>query len=138
MSATTTKVLLADDEDDIRVTLGKRLRTRGYEVEIAVDGLEALDKVRSFGPDLLILDVMMPELNGFQVCRTLREDPGTRDLPVLMLTAKAQESDRFWGGEVGATRYITKPFSNQDLLDTVVQMLECASHTRNKGEEENA
>ncbi len=104
MGTTAKKVLLADDEDDIRITLGKRLKTKGYEVETAVDGLEALDKVKSFSPDLLILDVMMPELNGFQVCRALREDPKTKDLPVLILTAKAQESDRFWSEEVGATR----------------------------------
>ncbi|MBF0431967.1 MAG: response regulator [Fibrobacteria bacterium] len=120
----TYKILLADDEPDIVRTVRKRLEISGFEVATAQNGLEALEKLKEFKPDLVVLDVMMPELNGHQVCRTIREAPDTCDLPVIMLTAKAQESDKFWGGEVGASLYITKPFDDKVLISKIKELLE--------------
>jgi DNA-binding response OmpR family regulator len=117
------KILLVDDEPDILFTVKKRLQVNGFEVETAQNGVIALEKVNTFSPDAVILDVMMPEINGYQVCRTLRENPETESLPVIMLTAKAQESDKFWGEEVGATYYVTKPFDDKELVATVKQAL---------------
>ncbi len=117
------KILLVDDEPDILFTVKKRLQLNKFEVETAENGVMALEKVKTFEPDIILLDVMMPELNGYQVCRALREDEKTRQIPVIMLTAKAQESDKFWGEEVGATVYLTKPFDDKELVATVKEQL---------------
>ena len=117
------KILLVDDEPDIRLTVSKRLMTKGYRVTEAENGKIALDIIEKQVPDLVILDVMMPELNGYQVCRKLRERSETKELPVLMLTAKDQTTDRFWAEEVGVTEYITKPFEDEELLAAVQRLL---------------
>ena len=117
------KILLVDDEPDIRLTVSKRLMNKGYRVTEAENGKIALDIIEKQVPDLVILDVMMPELNGYQVCRKLRERPETKELPVLMLTAKDQTTDRFWAEEVGVTEYITKPFEDEELLAAVQRLL---------------
>ena len=117
------RILLVDDEPDIRITLSRRLKANGYEIDTAENGMEALEKVKVSLPDLVILDVMLPELNGYQVCRTLREDAKTRDLPVLMLTAKAQQTDKFWGEKIGVTAYLTKPVDENILIKTIDEIL---------------
>ncbi|MBI4575550.1 MAG: response regulator [Planctomycetes bacterium] len=109
-----------DDAEEIRLLVSTCLRQAGYEVEVAGDGAQALERLRRDPlPALVLLDVMMPEVNGFEVCRSLREDARTRDLPVVLLTSRSQPSDKFWGMDVGASHYMTKPFELQKLLQTV-------------------
>lgn len=99
------------------------LELEGYEVITASDGEEALNRVLSERPDLVILDVMMPKLNGKDVCRRLKSDPKTSKVPIIFLSAKAQELDVEAGLELGADAYVTKPFDPSDLLDTVATLL---------------
>jgi len=115
-----TRVLIAEDDAHIVESLSFILRRAGYEVAAVADGEAALVRVRSQrSPDLLVLDVMLPLRNGFEVLQALRADERTRALPVLMLTAKAQPHDRSMAEELGVDAYVTKPFSNQDVLDQV-------------------
>jgi two-component system alkaline phosphatase synthesis response regulator PhoP len=108
------RILIAEDEPDMRMGLRDNLQFEGYEVLEAEDGVDALRRVKDDRPDLLLLDVMMPKLDGLQVCKQIREAGFT--LPVLMLTAKSQEADIVRGLEVGADDYITKPFSIHEVL----------------------
>lgn len=110
------RVLVVDDEPDIVDIVTCLLEGEGYETLVARDGVEVAEAEH---PDLVLLDVMMPEMNGYQVCRLLKAKPEFRDTPVVMLTAKAQQSDQFWGLDSGATAYLTKPFDNRELLQTV-------------------
>ncbi len=120
----TKKVLLADDEEDILMlvsaTLGGDDR---YSLILARDGEEALTRAREEHPDLIFLDVMMPKMDGFEVCEQLKSDDGTKDIRVVMLTALAQEFDRQRADEVGADFYFTKPFSPTALLEKVDELL---------------
>lgn len=118
------KILIVDDERDIVNNLCIALETKDYETLKAYDGLEALEIARKEKPDLILLDIVMPKLNGYQVCRELKNDDTTKSIPILMLTAKTQESDRFWGKETGADEYITKPFDILALLEKIKQFLE--------------
>lgn len=111
-----TRILVVDDEATLVETLGYNLRREGYEVVTASTGTEALDKARNEGPDLIILDVMLPGMDGFEVCRRLRHE---MTVPVLMLTAKDEEVDKVVGLELGADDYLTKPFSLRELLARV-------------------
>ena len=113
------RVLVVDDEPDIVDIVTCLLEGEGYETLVARDGIEAVEVAEAERPDLVLLDVMMPEMNGYQVCRLLKAKPEFRDIPVVMLTAKAQQSDQFWGLDSGATAYLTKPFDNKELPDTV-------------------
>ena len=111
------RVLVVDDEQNIVDILQFNLEREGYEVVTASDGLEGLDKARSCDPDLILLDVMMPEMDGFQVCEKLRsEDKLT---PIIMLTAREEEADRVMGLELGADDYVSKPFSVRELMARV-------------------
>jgi DNA-binding response OmpR family regulator len=114
------KILVVDDELALQETLAYNLRRQGYEVEIAGDGPAALDSAHSFKPDLILLDVMLPGIDGFELCRILRQDS---NIPVLMLTARDDEIDRVVGLEVGADDYMTKPFSMRELMARVKAML---------------
>ena len=114
------KILVVEDEISLQETLMYNLKRQGYEVQICGDGLCALDSARSFRPDLVLLDVMLPGLDGFEVCRVIRQEMTT---PVLMLTARDDEIDRVVGLEVGADDYMTKPFSMRELLARVKAML---------------
>ena len=116
-------VLLVDDEKDLVDILTLRFQADGYEVIQALDGKEGLEKAKSEKPDMIILDVMMPKLNGYQVCKELKQDAKYKHIPIIMLTAKAQESDKFWGMETGADDYVTKPFDFGNLLETVKKYL---------------
>ena len=113
------KVLIAEDEAHIVTSLEFLMRTCDYEVRVARDGEEALRMAREWHPDLLLLDVMMPLCNGFEVCRRLREDPALRALKIVMLTAHGRDAQIERGLALGADVYVTKPFSNKDLVARV-------------------
>ncbi|MDB5101066.1 MAG: response receiver CheY associated with MCPs of class [Cyanobacteria bacterium RYN_339] len=112
-------ILIVDDEPDIRMILETYLQAHGFQTLTAADGIEAVEVGTAQRPDLVLLDVMMPDMSGFQVARLLKDDPTTSAIPVIMLTAKTQQSDRFWGLDSGAVAYIHKPFDLQDVLDQV-------------------
>jgi len=115
----TKKILIADDNQNIRDALTYLLEDEGYELLLAKDGAETLQKVRDLRPDLLFLDVMMPEINGYDVCRTIKTDPLLKNTYVIMLTAKGQVAEQERGKEVGANEYIVKPFSPMEILAKV-------------------
>ncbi len=117
------KILVVDDEMHILRIVKYKLESAGYEVLTALNGVDALRIVREEKPALIFLDVMMPGMNGYEVCSQLKNDPNTKDIIVIMLTAKGQESDKIKGLEVGVDEYITKPFSPQDLLDRTKDLL---------------
>ena len=118
------KIFIADDESGFVSTLRSRLEFEGYEVTTAPDGKAALEKIPGEMPDLVLLDIMMPAMNGYQVCRELKENEDTSSIPILMLTAKSQESDKFWGKEAGADAYITKPFDMDELIAEIEGLLD--------------
>ena len=117
------KILIVDDEPDILFMLRSRLEAHGYDIVSASSGDEALEKAKTESPDIILLDVMMPPPNGFQVCRTLKDDPAYKNIPIIMLTAKTTESDQFWGMESGADGYVTKPYNADELLAKIVELL---------------
>ena len=118
----TTKVLIVDDEPNIVVSLQFLMKKSGFETSVARDGDEALLEVERFRPDLVLLDVMMPRRDGYEVCQELRS-AGWNDLKIVMLTAKGREAEVTKGLAVGADSYVTKPFSTSELVDTVVRLL---------------
>ncbi len=117
------KILIVDDEVYILHILDFSLGAEGYEVITAADGEEALEKARTEKPDLVVLDVMMPKVDGFEACRRLKNDPETREMPVILLTAKGREVDRKMGIEVGADDYMVKPFSPSKLIQKIESFL---------------
>lgn len=119
----THKILIADDEANIVVSLEFMMKREGYEVQIARDGEQALEAIRSQHPDLVLLDAMMPVMTGFDVCAAVRADEALRDVRILMLTAKGRETDVARGVGVGADAYMTKPFSTRELMQKVRDML---------------
>lgn len=123
----TCKILIVDDEPNILVTLEYLMKREGYEVLLARDGLQALDVLRREHPRLVLLDVMMPGKNGFEVCQELRADEAIKDTVVLMLTAKGRDADVAKGMGVGADAYVTKPFSTRELVEKVRALLEGAA-----------
>jgi DNA-binding response OmpR family regulator len=114
-----TRVLIAEDDLHIVELLTFVLEREGYAVAAAVDGEAAIEHLRRDPPDLLILDVMLPRLNGFEVLKTIRADAKLKDLPVIVLTAKGQTQDRRTAEELGIDEFMTKPFSNRDVVATV-------------------
>ena len=121
--ADTKKIMVVDDEEDIRELIAYNLKKDGFTVSIASDGEEALKQIRAGHFDLLVLDLMLPGIQGMELCRTVRNDPKTKDLPIIMLTAKGEEVDRILGLEIGADDYITKPFSPRELVARVKAVL---------------
>ncbi len=119
-----TRILVVDDEPDALELVEFNLRQAGYEVAAAEDGAEAVEKARATLPHLIVLDVMLPEMNGLEVCKILRRDPATARIPIIMLTAKAGEIDRVLGLELGADDYVTKPFSPRELVLRVKNVLQ--------------
>ncbi len=122
------KILVVDDERQIVKLVEINLRKAGYEVVAAYDGVEALEKVESERPDMLVLDVMMPRMNGFDVLKRLQANPATENIPVIMLTAKAQDADIFAGWQSGVSSYLTKPFNPRELLTFVQRIFESMDH----------
>jgi two-component system alkaline phosphatase synthesis response regulator PhoP len=118
------KILVVDDDRGVRTFVIHMLEHEGYRVVIAADGEEALEKVETERPDLVVLDIMLPGKNGYQVCRSIKSGSGPHPPPpILMLSAKDQPSDRYWATRVGADGYLTKPFDPSDLLDAVQTLL---------------
>lgn len=117
-------ILIADDNENIRDALTYLLEDEGYELLLAKDGADALRKVRERKPDILFLDIMMPEMNGYDVCRTIKNDPNLKSIYVIMLTAKGQVAEQERGKEVGADEYIVKPFSPMEILARVKILLQ--------------
>ena len=113
------KILLVDDELNILKVVTKRLEVAGCQVAVAMDGETALMKVREAPPDLIVLDLMLPKINGYEVCTRLKQHPRYRHIPIVMFTAKTQEQDYWKGKECGADAYLTKPYSSGDLLQLV-------------------
>jgi DNA-binding response OmpR family regulator len=118
------KVLIVDDETNIVISLEFLMEQAGYELRIAPNGREALEEIAAFKPDLILLDVMMPHINGFDVCRRIRENPAWQNIKIIMLTAKGREVEMAKGLALGADAYITKPFSTKELLAQVRHILE--------------
>lgn len=119
----TSKILVVDDEPDAVELIEFNLKNAAYDVVTAMDGAEALQKARAILPDLIILDLMLPEVDGLDVCKMLRRDLATAGIPIIMLTAKAAEIDRILGLELGADDYVAKPFSPRELVLRVKRLL---------------
>jgi two-component system, OmpR family, alkaline phosphatase synthesis response regulator PhoP len=117
------KILVVDDEPIITKVLESRLKANGYDVVSAADGQEALNKARSENPDLIILDIMLPKIDGYRVCRLLKFDDKYKNIPILMLTARIQDTDKATGEQCGANAYLPKPFDPQSLLEKIKELL---------------
>lgn len=117
------RILLVEDEKDMMETVRLRLEANGYEVISAYDGKEGLEKMRQELPDLLILDLMIPKVDGYKVCRMLKFDEKYKKIPIIMFTARCQVADKKLGQEVGADAYITKPFESETLLHEIERLL---------------
>jgi two-component system alkaline phosphatase synthesis response regulator PhoP len=124
------KILVVDDEAVLVETIAYNLEQAGYQVITAADGASALEVARRESPDLIILDIMLPEMDGLEVCRQLRRDGSTAATPIIMLTAKGDEIDKVVGLEVGADDYVTKPFGRRELLARVRALLRRANPTQ--------
>lgn len=118
------KILAVDDEKHIVRLIQVNLQRAGYNVDVAYDGLEALKKVEEDPPDLIVLDVMMPQLDGFETLKRLKANPLTSEIPVIMLTAKSQDADVFRGWQSGVDCYLTKPFNPMELLAFVKRIFD--------------
>ena len=128
------RILVVDDEQDALELIEYNLQAAGYRVITASDGNEAVQKTRANAPDLIVLDLMLPELDGLEVCKILRRDSATATIPIIMLTAKASEIDRVLGLELGADDYVTKPFSPRELVLRVKNQLQRTGDSADNGE----
>jgi twitching motility two-component system response regulator PilH len=117
------KILVVDDSPTELKMMVEPLINRGYQVITATNGLEALEQVAKELPSLILLDVLMPGKNGFQVCRQLKSDPATKDIKIIIVSSKCQESDRFWGLRQGADEYLGKPVNDETLLQHISALL---------------
>ena len=114
-----TKILVVDDSPTELQLMVDPLIAQGYHVITATNGIEALETALQEHPKLILLDILMPKKNGFQVCRQLKTDPATSDIKIIMVSSKSQESDRFWGLKQGADEYLPKPFNDETLLNLI-------------------
>ncbi len=117
------KILIVDDEPDVVELVEYNLKNAGFDVIKSADGNEALKKIQNENPDLILLDIMLPNIDGFEICKILKRNPDTSAIPIIMLTAKAAEVDKIVGFELGADDYITKPFSPRELVLRVKTLL---------------
>lgn len=117
------KILIVEDEVSLLKLESILLTTRGYKVSGVTDGLKALEEIKKDMPDLVLLDIMIPGIDGFEVCRRIKADPVTANLPVIMLTAKKSSADQSRGVEAGADAYITKPFKSAKIIEVVEELL---------------
>lgn len=118
-----TKILIVDDEEDIAFSVARRLTASGYEAICAEDGVEGLRRAQTENPDLIILDLMLPKMDGYKVCRLLKFDERYKRIPIIMLSARSQEADIALGRETGAECYMTKPFDSGELLAKIAELL---------------
>lgn len=116
------KILVVDDSAMQRHFIGEILKTKGYEVSFAEDGDAGVLMARAQMPDLILMDVVMPGLNGFQACRAITKDPVTEKIPVILCTTKGQETDKIWGMRQGAKDYVTKPVNSVELLSKIAAL----------------
>ena len=119
-----TKVLVVDDSMTQRQLISKILEQSGLTVLVATDGVEAWTQLQHSQPDIVVLDIIMPRMNGYEVCRKIKTDPAMHLLPVVICSSKAEEFDRYWGMKQGADAYISKPFQAQELLSTIYKLLQ--------------
>ena len=120
------KILLVDDEPSIVKMVGKRLEIAGFEVSIAMDGQEGLTKAQAEKPHLIILDLMLPKLNGYEVCTMLKQDTRYQQIPVIIFTAKTQDKDEKMATDCGANAFVRKPFRAEELLEIIQKLLASA------------
>jgi len=123
VAAIAKSILIIEDDPSFSRAINHIVEKEGYDVSTASNGMTGLRMVRENPPDLLILDVMLPGLDGFEICSQLRSDPPTAELPIIMLSAKGQETDRETGLKVGASEYLTKPVNRELLLETISRLL---------------
>lgn len=131
------KILVVDDERHIVRLVEVNLARAGYDVVTAYDGVEALEKVKTEEPDMIVLDVMMPRMDGFEALKRLQADPDTQDIPVIMLTAKAQDADIFRGWSSGVSSYLTKPFNPRELLTFVERIFQSLEDGGSRGDDDD-
>jgi len=117
------KILIVEDEESLLKLESILLTSKGYDVSGVADGQAALDAMQTIKPDLVLLDIMLPEIDGFEVCRRIKEDEATRHIPVIMLTAKKSREDMARGEQVGADWYITKPFKSAMVIETIQRFI---------------
>jgi twitching motility two-component system response regulator PilH len=116
-------VLIVDDSPTVREMLSEQLKRSGFNVAEAADGEEAIEKIKAILPDLVITDIVMPRKNGYELCRWIKNEPDTKNIPVVMCTSKGEEFDVYWGMKQGADAYITKPYHPPDLLAAIKRLL---------------
>ena len=117
------KVLVVEDSPPQREMISSLLKDNGMNVTSAGDGIEALEQIQQDRPDIVVLDIVMPRMNGYELCRRLKDNPTTKELPIVMCSTKGEEFDRYWGMRQGANAYIAKPFQPQELVGTVKKLL---------------
>lgn len=120
------KILVVEDSQTQREMIANLLERNNFQIDTAKNGLEAIARAKSFHPDVIVLDIIMPEMNGFELCRKLRDNPETWDINLVICSAKSTTADRHWGFRNGANAYISKPFSPEDLIETVNELLNIA------------
>jgi len=118
------KILIVDDELFLREIVSSQLKTEGYDVIQATDGIEGLEKAKQENPDLIILDIVLPKMKGYEICGVLKSDPMYNKIPVILFSARAQNEDMKLGGKVGADAYITKLFGSKKLLAKIKELIE--------------
>ena len=116
-------VLIVDDSSTLREMIAGLLIKSGMTVLEAQDGIEAKEKIQANPPDLVVLDIVMPNLNGYELCRWVKNNPSTEDIPIVICSSKGEEFDRYWGMKQGADAYIAKPFRPKEMVETVKQLL---------------
>ena len=117
------KILVVEDSISQREMISELLKGSGLAVEVAGDGVDALEHLKTFQPDLIVLDIVMPRMNGYELCRRIKSDTKTQDVPVVMCSSKGEEFDRYWGMKQGADAYVAKPFQPAELIGTVKLLL---------------
>ncbi|MEA5535902.1 response regulator [Crocosphaera sp. XPORK-15E] len=116
-------VLLVEDSPVQQEMISSILKKNGWNVVVVGNGVEALESIKQSSPDLVVLDIVMPKMNGYEVCRRIKSDPKTENVPVVMCSSKGEEFDRYWGIKQGADAYIAKPFEDIELIGTIQQLL---------------
>ncbi len=117
------KVLIVDDSMTQRQLMSSTLEHSGHTVCIATDGIEALEQLQHLQPDIVVLDIIMPRMNGYEVCRSIKTNPKTQHVPVVICSSKTEEFDRYWGMKQGADAYLAKPFKAEEFLSTIENLL---------------
>ena len=123
-------VLVVDDSTMVRVILAEYLASSGFEVIEAIDGMEAIEQIQTHRPDLVITDIVMPRMNGYELCRWIKSDPRTERIPVMMCTTKDEDFDRYWGLKQGADVYITKPYRPLEMVNAVKHLLKVTTQAK--------